>query len=48
MTLLRVYGEFPGAGPGLTATVSSMDIDLTGKPDSAVSSVLRPVDIYFS
>jgi cell division control protein 6 len=46
-SLLRSYEAYPGTRIGVIVIISDMDVDLSREVDARVSSVFRPLEIYF-
>jgi cell division control protein 6 len=46
-SLLRSYEAYPGTRIGVIVIISDMDVDLSCEVDARVSSVFRPLEIYF-
>jgi len=46
-SLLRSYEAYPGTRIGVIVIISDMDVDLSQEVDARVSSVFRPLEIYF-
>jgi cell division control protein 6 len=45
--LLRSYESYPGTRIGVVVILSDLDVNLSSQIDSRVSSVFRPLEIYF-